>query len=162
MITHPFEPIFAKTSRILILGSFPSAKSRQQNFYYGHPQNRFWKIIAKIFNEKMPELIKEKTDLIINNNLAIWDVIKSCDIKGSADNSIKNAEIFDMNELIRKTNIRKVIFNGKKAAEEYFKYNEIIEGIEYVTLPSTSPANAVYTFDKLYNIWEKTIKESEE
>ena len=161
MIGHPFEPIYAKTSKILILGSFPSVKSREQNFYYGHPQNRFWKLISSIYNVSIPNTIENKVQLIINNNLAIWDVVKSCNIKGSADSSIKNVETCDINGLISKTNIKKIVFNGKKAAEEYFKYNKRIENIEYITLPSTSPANAKYNFEKLYSIWKKEIIERE-
>jgi len=157
MINHPFEPIFLRSSQTLILGSFPSVKSRQQNFYYAHPQNRFWKLIAKICKTNIPNNIEEKKELILNNKLAIWDVIKSCEIEGSADSSIQNIEVSDINELINKTNITKVVFNGNKAADSYFKYNKRLENIEYVTLPSTSPANAQYSFERLYNIWKNEI-----
>lgn len=162
MINHPFKPIYSKYSKILILGSFPSVKSRQQNFYYAHPQNRFWKLIAKIYKANIPNNIEEKKKLILNNNLAIWDVIKSCEIEGSADSSIQNIEVSDINELINKTDITKVVFNGNKAAESYFKYNKRIENIEYVTLPSTSPANAQYSFERLYNIWKEEITQNRE
>ena len=157
MINHPFEPIFLRSSQTLILGSFPSVKSREQNFYYAHPQNRFWKLIAKICKANIPNNIEEKKELILNNKLAIWDVIKSCEIEGSADSSIQNVEVSDINELINKTNIAKVVFNGNKSAESYFKYNKKLENIEYVTLPSTSPANAQYSFERLYNIWKNEI-----
>lgn len=162
MINHPFKPIYSKDSKILILGSFPSVKSRQQNFYYAHPQNRFWKLIAKIYKANIPNNIEEKKKLILNNNLAIWDVIKSCEIEGSADSSIQNIEVSDINELINKTDITKVVFNGNKAAESYFKYNKRIENIEYITLPSISPANAQYSFERLYNIWKKEITQNRE
>lgn len=158
MIEHPFEPIYSVNSNILILGSFPSVKSRDENFYYAHPQNRFWKLIAKIYNENVPVTIDEKKNIILRNNLAIWDVIKRCDIVGSADNTIQNVEINDINKLVCESNIKKIVFNGKKAFETYIKYNKKIENIEYVELPSTSPANAQYSLDRLYNVWYGTFK----
>lgn len=159
MIEHPFEPIYSDKSKILILGSFPSVKSREKKFYYSHPQNRFWKLIANIFNEEIPNTIEEKINLILNNNLAIWDSIKSCEITGSMDSSIQNVKCGNINSLIAETGIKKVIFNGNKAAEVYYKYNKKIEEIEYITLPSTSSANATYSFEKLYVVWKKEFKE---
>ena len=159
MIDHPFEPVYSINSNILILGSFPSVKSRNENFYYAHLQNRFWKLIAKIYNEETPITVEEKKNIILKNNLAIWDVIKSCDIVGSADNTIQNVEINDVNRLISKNNIKKVIFNGKKSFELYIKHNNKLANVEYIELPSTSPANAKYSFDKLYNIWCKALTE---
>ena len=159
MIEHPFKPVYSDKSKILILGSFPSVKSREKNFYYSHPQNRFWKVIANIFNEVIPNTIEDKKQLILNNNLAIWDVIKRCEIIGSMDSSIQNIESCDVNSLIVKTGITKVIFNGNKAAEAYYKYNKKLEEIEYTTLPSTSSANATYSFEKLYNAWKEELKE---
>ncbi len=157
MIEHPFEPIYSKESNILILGSFPSVISRKQNFYYAHPQNRFWKLIAAIYNSEKPTTIEEKKKLILDNKLAIWDSIKSCDIIGSADSTIQNIEVNDINSLINKTSINKVIFNGRKSFETYIKYNKKLENIKYIELPSTSPANAQYSFDRLYNIWSKEL-----
>jgi len=158
MIEHPFEPIYSENSSILILGSFPSVKSRDENFYYAHPQNRFWKLIAKIYDEKVPNTIEEKKNIILNNKLAIWDVIKSCDIVGSADNTIQNVEVNDVDKLVRESNIKSIIFNGKKAYNEYIKYNKMIKSVKYIELPSTSPANAQYSFEKLYDIWYEALK----
>lgn len=155
-VEHTFKPIYNKHSKILILGSIPSVISREYNFYYAHPQNRFWKIISKIYNEKIPTTIEEKTKLILNNNLAIYDVIKSCDIEGSADSSIKNVKLNNLDLLIQKSKIEKIIFNGNKAYELYNKY-ETNKFSNIEVLPSTSPANARYSFEKLYKIWSKEL-----
>ena len=155
-VKHTFKPIYNKESKILILGSIPSVKSRENNFYYSHQKNRFWKLIAKIYNEKIPVSVDEKTDLILRNNLAIYDVIKICDIEGSSDSSIKNVVINDINTIIYESYINKIIFNGNKAYELYNKYESNKFSI-LATLPSTSPANARFSFDKLYEIWKKEI-----
>lgn len=155
-VVHTFKPIYNKKSKILILGSFPSVKSRENNFYYAHPKNRFWKLISKILNTKEPITIEDKTKLILNNNLAIYDVIKSCEIQGSSDSSIKNVEINDINYIIKNSSIEKIIFNGNKAYELYNKY-EINKFSNTKVLPSTSPANARYSFEKLYNMWFKEL-----
>lgn len=155
-VKHTFKPIYNKESKILILGSIPSVKSRENNFYYGHPKNRFWELIAKIYNKKLPVTINEKIDLILRNNLAIYDVIKSCKIEGSSDSSIKNVEINDINKIILDSSIDKIIFNGNKAYELYNKY-ESNKFTNLVVLPSTSPANARFTFDKLYEVWKNEI-----
>lgn len=155
-VEHTFKPIYSKDSKILILGSIPSVVSREDNFYYAHPQNRFWKIISKIYNEKIPTTKEEKTKLILNNNLAIYDVIKSCEIQGSSDSSIKNVEINDINYIINNSSIEKIIFNGNKAYELYNKY-ETNKFSNTKVLPSTSPANARYSFEKLYNVWFKEL-----
>ena len=155
-VVHTFKPIYNKKSKILILGSFPSVKSRENNFYYAHPKNRFWKLISKILNTKEPITIEDKTKLILNNNLAIYDVIKSCEIQGSSDSSIKNVEINDINYIINNSSIEKIIFNGNKAYELYNKY-EINKFSNTKVLPSTSPANARYSFEKLYNMWFKEL-----
>ena len=158
MIKHPFKPIYSDKSKILVLGSFPSVKSRENNFYYLHPQNRFWKILSKIFNTDFPEKIEDKKKLILENNLAIWDIVKSCDISGSSDSSIQNVKINDISSVINNSNIRTVIFNGKKAYGLYKKHCRFLSDIEYVCLPSTSPANAKYSLESLYNIWKKYLK----
>lgn len=155
-VEHTFEPIYNKESKILILGSIPSVKSRENDFYYGHPKNRFWNLIAKIYNEKTPTKIYEKEKLILKNSLAIYDVIKSCDIQGSSDSSIKNVEINDINSIIQSSNIKKIIFNGNKAYELYQKY-EKNKFKNIVCLPSTSPANARFSFEKLYDIWSQEL-----
>ena len=155
-VEHTFKPIYSKDSKILILGSIPSVVSREDNFYYAHPKNRFWKLISKILNVKEPITIEDKTKLILNNNLAIYDVIKSCEIQGSSDSSIKNVEINDINYIINNSSIEKIIFNGNKAYELYNKY-ETNKFSNTKVLPSTSPANARYSFEKLYNVWFKEL-----
>ena len=159
MVEHPFEPVYSNKSRILILGSFPSVKSREKCFYYLHPQNRFWKLISSIFKDNFPENVEDKKRLILNHRLALWDVINSCDILGSSDSSIQNVKINNINSLITNSNIKIVVFNGKKAYEIYKKYSSFCKDIKYVCLPSTSPANAAYSLEKLCGIWEKYLKE---
>lgn len=156
-VEHTFEPIYNKESKILILGSIPSVKSRENKFYYGHPKNRFWRLISEIFNEKLPDTVEEKEKIILNNNLAIYDVIKSCEIEGSADNSIKNVQINDINKIIKNSSINKVIFNGNKAYQLYEKY-EKNKFANLVVLPSTSPANARFSFEELFKKWKKELK----
>lgn len=154
---HTFEPIFDKNSKILILGSFPSVKSREQSFYYGHPRNRFWQVLSKLTKTELPNTIDEKKSMLLKNNIAIWDVIKSCVIKGSSDSSIKGVEVNDMNAIIKNSNIDKIYANGDKAFKLYNKYCKSDIGIEIEKLPSTSPANASYSIEKLIDEW-KIIK----
>lgn len=157
-IVHPIEPLYDKNSKILILGSFPSVKSREQMFFYGHPQNRFWKVISTIFNCTLPCTIDEKKKLLLDNNIALWDVIASCDINGSSDSSIKNVVPNDISQILNYANIEKIIVNGK-IAEKYFNmYVKYKVGRDAICLPSTSPANAAWTIDKLVKEW-KIIKE---
>ncbi len=156
-ITHTFEPIYNKNSKILILGTMPSVKSREVNFYYGHPQNRFWKVISNITNSELPKTKKEKIKLLLDNNIAIWDVLKSCDIIGSDDNSIKNPIPNDFTDILSSTNITRIFTNGKKADALYKKYCLNITNIESVCLPSTSPANAVWNTDKLCLFWKENL-----
>ena len=114
-ITHSFEPVYDKNSRILILGTLPSVASRENNFYYGHKQNLFWKLLAHLLDEPVPEAIDEKKHMLLNNHIAIWDVIQSCDIKGSSDSSIKNVEPTDIRKILDTADIKQVIANGNKA-----------------------------------------------
>lgn len=153
-IKHTFEPIFNEESKILILGSLPSIKSREEGFYYGHPQNRFWRVVAKIFEDKIPETIDEKIKMLLKNNIAIWDVIDSCDIIGSSDSSIKNVIPADLKKVLNNSNIQNIYANGKTASKLYKKYSEKNTGIKIIELPSTSPANAKYTLDKLIEEWK--------
>ena len=122
MIEHPIEPVFDQNSRILILGSFPSVKSREVKFFYGHPKNRFWKVIAAVYGEKAPDSIEEKKSFLLRNHIAVWDVIKSCDIEGSADSSIKNVVPNDLNRILNQAEIEHIFLNGKKAEQLYKKY----------------------------------------
>jgi hypoxanthine-DNA glycosylase len=157
MEKHNIKPIYDYNSKILILGSFPSVKSREAAFYYQHPQNRFWKIISKLYNAELNS-IEDKKNILLNNNIALWDVIKSCDIKGSSDNSINNIEVNNISEIIKNSQIKEVYTNGKKAYELYNKYCLSETHINAILLPSTSPANAVYTLEKLIDKW-KIIKD---
>ena len=153
MPVHNIEPVYDKNSRILILGSFPSVKSREMCFFYGHPQNRFWKITSAIFNEETPETVKDKKAFLLRNNIAVWDVIESCDITGSADSSIRNIEVNDINKILKKSKIEKIFVNGKTAEKLYRKYLEEKTGIKAIVLPSSSPANAAYSLDRLIKEW---------
>lgn len=157
MVVHNIEPIYIKegenASEILILGSFPSVKSRESKFFYGHPQNRFWKVLARLFNEDIPKTIEEKKNLVIKHGIALWDVVYSCDISGSADSSIKNVIPTDLSEILSGGNIKAIFVNGKTAYNNYCRYQQKGVGKEAVCLPSTSPANAVMTIEKLVNEW---------
>lgn len=158
-ITHPFEPIFRNDSKFLILGSLPSVKSRENEFYYGHPQNRFWRMLAKIFGKKIPSTIQEKIEFLLQNKIALWDVIHSCEICGSSDASIKNAVPNEIEKILGTAKIRKIILNGGAAFSLYKKFwGETLEekyGVKTIRLPSTSPANAACSLEKLVEIWRK-------
>lgn len=153
-IVHHFEPLFDENSRTLILGSFPSVKSREQNFFYGHPQNRFWKVIAALFGENIPETIDEKKSLILRNNLALWDSIHSCTITGSSDSSVKDVVANDISAIISGSKIERVFCNGALSYKMYMKYIYPDTGIEAVKLPSTSPANAAFSLERLVDAWK--------
>jgi len=156
-VKHTFAPIYNIDSKILILGTFPSVKSRENGFYYGHPQNRFWKVISSVFQCEIPLTIEEKENMLLNFNIAIWDVIESCDIIGSSDNSIQNVIPNDLSMILNNSNIKKIYANGKTAAKLYDKYNELATEKPIIALPSTSPANAAFGLDRLVECW-KTIK----
>lgn len=156
--THTFSPIYNEDSRILILGSFPSVKSRENHFYYGHPQNRFWKVLAKVLETDVPQTIEEKKTMLLENHIAIWDVIASCNIVGSSDTSIRDVEVNDFSKILEESNIHTIYVNGTKASELYHKYAEKKTGIQAIKLPSTSPANAAWKLERLYEAW-KQIKE---
>ena len=158
MISHPFPPLFDENSKILILGSFPSVKSREQMFFYGHPQNRFWKVISAVFECETPESIGQKKEFLLSNGIALWDVIASCDIEGSSDSSISNVVANDLDVILKNADIEKIFVNGKTAEKYYKKYTEKKTGRSAVCLPSTSPANAAWSFERLCGEW-KTIRE---
>lgn len=158
MIIHPIEPIYNKKSKILILGSFPSVKSREEGFFYGHPQNRFWKVTSAVFGETTPQTIAEKKKFLLRNKIAVWDVIHSCEITGSSDSSIKDVVVNDLTQILDTADIRQIYVNGKKAFSLYNKYIKPELGIEAVCLPSTSPANAAWNLERLIEKW-KIIKE---
>lgn len=148
-VSHPFAPIYDENSRILILGSFPSVRSREENFYYGHPQNRFWKLLARLYDEQTPQTIEEKKRFLLHHGIALWDVISSCEIENSSDQSIRGAVVNDLREIFERADIRSVFVNGKAAYKLYQKYH----GKEARCLPSTSPANAAWTMERLADAW---------
>lgn len=153
LLYHNFEPVYDDHSRILILGTFPSVKSREQNFYYGHPQNRFWRLMAELTKEPLPVTIPEKKALLLRHGIAIWDVIAACEIQGSSDSSIRNAVPNDINRILRHAPIETICANGAKAHELYTRYCLPQTHREAVKLPSTSPANAAWTLEKLKETW---------
>lgn len=150
---HNIDPVYDKDSKILILGSFPSVKSREAQFFYGHPQNRFWKVISTLTDTSLPQTVEDKRKMLINNNIAVWDVIASCDIEGSSDSSIKNVVVNDLSEILKETNIKTIFLNGGTAYNLFKKYNKDID-IDIIKLPSTSPANARYSLNMLINDWK--------
>lgn len=152
-IVHSFEPVYDKASEILILGTLPSVKSRENNFYYGHKQNRFWKVLATLLKEPIPDTIEEKKAMLLAHRIALWDVIQSCDIKGSSDSSIKNVQPTDIGMILEKTNITRIYANGNKAGQLYKRYQFPVTGIEAMVLPSTSPANAAWSLERLCEAW---------
>ena len=160
MLVHPIKPLFDEHSEILILGSFPSVKSREQGFFYGHPQNRFWRVMARVCGEEVPANINDKTRLILDNHFALWDVIHSCEIIGSADSSIKNVRANDLSEILETADIRQIFLNGKKAEALYNKYIKNNISIPSEVLPSTSPANASWSEDRLFVYWSERINDA--
>ena len=154
MLIHPIPPVFDKDSKVLILGSFPSVKSREEGFFYGHPQNRFWKVTARVFDEETPKTISEKKAFLLRNHIALWDVIGSCEIEGSADSSIKNASVNDLSEILKTADIQAIYLNGQKSYQLYQKYLFPTIKREGICLPSTSPANAAWTLEKLTETWK--------
>ena len=157
-VKHEFEPIFDEHSEILILGTFPSVKSREQNFYYGHPQNRFWKVIAELFEEPVPEGISEKKKLLLKHHIAVWDVIAECDIAGSSDSSIKNVVPAELSVILDHAPIKAIYANGAKAYDLYKKYTYPVTGRDIRKLPSTSPANAAFQIDRLFAAWKMILE----
>lgn len=154
MIHHPFPPLYDNHSKVLILGSFPSVKSREQNFFYGHPQNRFWKVISAVMDMQTPITVEEKRAFLLENHIALWDVIARCEIVGSSDSSIKNAVANDLSVILKNADIRQIFVNGKTAKKYYDQYIRDTIGKDAVCLPSTSPANAAWSIEKLVQAWE--------
>lgn len=158
MQKHTIAPVFDRDSRILILGSFPSVKSREQQFFYGHKQNRFWRVMAQMLACAVPEDIPQKRAMLLAHHVALWDVIASCEITGSSDASIRNVRPNDLTEILTQADIRAIYTNGGKAYELYRKYILPVNGREAQLLPSTSPANAGYSLEKLTEAW-RVIRE---
>ncbi|MBR3165554.1 MAG: DNA-deoxyinosine glycosylase [Lachnospiraceae bacterium] len=158
-IIHPIPPFYDRDSRILVLGSFPSIKTRESGFFYGHPQNRFWKLMTALFGEeKVPVTKEEKQAFAARHHIALWDSIHACDIVGSSDSSIRNVEPNDIRVILDAADIRMIITNGKKSHEIYRKYCMEFTGREDICLPSTSPANAAWTMEKLIQAWSMILE----
>ena len=155
---HPFGPLYGENSRVLILGSFPSVKSRENEFYYGHPRNRFWKVLSHLLNVPVPETVEEKTQLLLEHNIALWDVVQSCDIHGSSDGSIRNVAPADLSIILNAAPIQNIYANGTKAGQLYQKYQYPLINREIIPLPSTSPANAAWNWERLMDAWSAIIK----
>ena len=157
MEIHNIKPIYDENSKILILGSFPSVRSREQQFYYAHRQNRFWKVISAVFGCDLPQTVDEKRAFLLQNGIALWDCIKCCEISGSADASIKNADANDIGIVLQSSDIKAIFTNGKTA---YNIYNKLIlpkTDRPAVCLPSTSPANAAYSLERLIGEWRAAV-----
>ena len=157
MIIHPFKPVIFKESRVLILGSFPSVKSREVDFYYGNKNNRFFKILEVIFDEKIGESKEAKIDFLKRHKIALFDVVKSCEIVGSSDSSLSVKEVNDIGKLIENTDVEKILLNGKKAFEIFQKYIKI-DKVKYFYIPSSSPANASFSLDRLVFEYRKQLE----
>lgn len=157
-VNHEFGPFYDEDSKILILGSIPSPKSRELGFYYMHPQNRFWRVLSYIFCEDIPVTIIDKKEFLKRHNIALWDVLDSCEIRGSEDSSIKNPIPNNINKIIKNSKVKKIYTTGMTAYKLYNKYIFKSVGIEAIYLPSTSGANAKMTFDNLVNEYKKILK----
>lgn len=155
MIHHPIEPVFDENSQILILGSFPSVKSREETFFYAHPQNRFWKVVAAVFDAEVPKTTEEKKKFLLLNGIALWDVISSCEIHGSSDSSIKNVSVNDIEYILKNACIKQIFVNGKTAEKYYNKYIRDKINRKAICLPSTSPANAAWNTERLIGEWKQ-------
>lgn len=152
-LIHPIPPTYDKQSEILVLGSFPSPKSRESGYFYGHPQNRFWKVVARIFADEVPHTVAQKHDFLIRHHIAAWDVIASCTITGASDSSITDVVVNDISPILQTADIRAIYVNGKTAYKYYRKYMEPVTGIQATCLPSTSPANAAWSLERLTEAW---------
>lgn len=154
MIEHPIPPLYNENSKILILGSFPSVKSREHRFFYGHPQNRFWRVVSAVMEKETPKTVEEKKSFLLESGIALWDVIASCDITGSSDSSIKNVVPNNLSQIFDEADIKQIFVNGKTAEKYYNKYIRSAVQRQAVCLPSTSPANARCTVDELIEKWK--------
>ena len=159
-VKHPIAPVFDENSCVLVLGSFPSVKSREEMFFYGHPQNRFWRVIASVFDAEEPKTLEEKRAFLLESGVALWDVLASCEIEGSADSTIKNAVPNDLTEILTVAKIETIFVNGKTAEKYYNKYMKKLLGRSAVCLPSTSPANAAWSAERLTLAWKAAFEKN--
>ncbi len=155
---HPFAPVYDANSKILILGSFPSVRSREEGFYYGHPRNRFWPLLARCFDEPVPASAAEKRQLLLRHEIALWDVLAACRITGSADSSIRSAVPNDLTQILNAASIRRILCNGSTAGTLCLRHCKAVLPREPVILPSTSPANAAWTMERLYEAWRPQLQ----
>ena len=154
-LDHGFGPFYRADSRLLILGSFPSARSRESRFFYGHPRNRFWPVLAAVYGGPVPVTTEQKKAFLVAHGLALYDVIERCSIIGSSDSTIRDVEPADLKGILAGSRIGTRIFvNGKTAEKMYKKYIEPTIGVKAVCLPSTSPANAAWKLERLTEAWE--------
>ena len=153
-IIHPIPPLYDENSQALILGSFPSVKSREAMFFYGHPQNRFWKLMALLFEADIPSTVEEKKRLVLSHGIAMWDTIHSCTITGSSDSSIKDVVPNDLSVILNNSRVKRIFCNGAASHRLYQKYIYPINNIPAQKLPSTSPANAAWSLDRLAEEWK--------
>lgn len=154
---HNIPPVYDINSKVLILGSFPSVKSREAQFFYGHPQNRFWKVLSAVLGCDCPVTTEEKKAMLLSHNIAVWDVIDSCEITGSSDASIRSVIPNDIASLVMKTSIKAIFANGATSYNMYKRYCRDAVGLEAVRLPSTSPANASYSLERLTEEWSSQL-----
>ncbi len=157
-MVHTFGPLYSAESRILILGSMPSPASREVGFYYGHPRNRFWKVLAEVLEMPLPESIEEKKALVLSHGLALWDVIEECDIIGASDSSVKNVVPTEIPSLLAEAKVERIICNGALSKKIYDKYQLEQTGMPALQMPSTSPANAAWSLERLVEEWGKALR----
>ena len=156
-LIHPIPPLYDADCRVLILGSFPSVKSREAMFFYGHPQNRFWPLLARLFDEPAPTSVDQKKRLALTHHVAMWDVIRSCTVTGSSDSSIRDVEPNDLSVILDNSCVQRIYCNGALSYRMYQKYIRPVIGIEAVRLPSTSPANAACSMERLIGEWSAIL-----
>ena len=157
-VKHTFAPVYDSSSRVLLLGTMPSPKSREEGFYYGHPRNRFWKVMGEVLGEETPGTIEEKKRMLLAHKVAVWDVLKSCEIRGADDGSIKNPAANDMSVVLEAAPIKAVFATGQKAAALYRKYCEPCTGMPVIQLPSTSPANCGMKYETILDAYREILK----
>lgn len=157
LVTHEFPALYDRNSRVLLLGSIPSPKSREQGFYYGHPQNRFWKVLAAVLGESVPETIPQKKAMLKKHHIALWDVLESCTIVGASDTSIEDVVPNKISELVQATHVERIFCTGATAHKLFQKYCAQDAGMDAEKLPSTSPANCAVSFEKLVEAYRKIL-----
>jgi hypoxanthine-DNA glycosylase len=156
-VDHLIPPVFDARSRVLVLGSFPSVKSREIEFFYGHPQNRFWRVLSMVYDCPFPQSVAQKKTLLLEQGIALWDVIASCEIIGSSDSSIRDVVPNDMRIILQAAPIERILLNGKTAQRYYEKYLAASIPLPALCLPSTSPANAAWSQERLASVWREAL-----